>query len=55
LLLFFYEIYYGRQMVAVAVEPDTTGLGAQRIALILTLLLEEIVATEYLVGEEFQR
>ena len=37
-------------MVAIAVEPGAAGMGAQRVALVLALTLEKIVAPEDLVA-----
>lgn len=44
LFLFLNQVDHCRQVVAIAVEPDTTGMGTQGVALILALFLEEIVA-----------
>ena len=41
-------------MVAVAVEPHSAGMGAQRVALVFAGLLEQIVAREYLMLEIFE-
>ena len=46
LLLLFHEIDEGGEVVAISVEPDTAGMGAQGVALVVALLLEQVVATE---------
>ena len=42
-------------MVAIAIEPNTASMGTKGIALVTAILLEQIVATEYLGLEKCQR
>lgn len=52
---FLNQIYLRGQVVGIAVEPNAAGVGAQGVALVAALLLEEVVAHENGVLVKFQR
>ena len=55
LLSLFHHIDNGRKVVAIAIEPNTTGMCTLGVALIAAFTLEEIVTTENLMPVVFQR
>ena len=55
LLLFLHQVHHYRQVIAVAVKPSAACLGTQRSTLILTFLLDEVIAAEDVVLPELQR
>ena len=55
LLLFLHQIHHYWQVIAVAVKPSAACLGTQRSTLVLTFLLDEVIAAEDVVLPELQR